>query len=61
MTFEHRGEVAVAAAEPLDDVVERGGDVGVAQPEDVGDDARRPSLALAGEGVAGDEQLADDA
>ena len=61
VAVEHRGEIAVAAAEPLDDLVERGGDVGVAQPEDVGDGVRRPSLALAGEGVAGDEQLTEHA
>ena len=40
--LEHRQQVAVARVEALDDVVERGGHLGVAQPEHAGDDARRP-------------------
>ena len=56
---ERRGEVPVAAAEPLDDVVERRRRPRRRQREDVGDDAGRPSLAFAGEGVAGHEQLGD--
>jgi hypothetical protein len=59
VAVEQRVQIPVALAEAFDDVVEGGGDVDVGQTEDVDDRARRPALALAGEGVTGNEQLAD--
>ena len=60
VAFEHFGQVPVALAEAHLDVGERVRHLVVAEVENVGDDTRRLSLALAGERVPGDEELTED-
>ena len=60
MAFEHFGQVPVALAEAHLDVGERVRQLVVVEVENVGDDTRRLSLALAGKRVSGDEELTED-